>query len=72
MRALLQRVSQATVEVDGGLVAGIGPGLLALVAAGTSDGEDEADRLAGKIARLRVFAGAQEMATRWRLSAAKA
>ena len=56
MRALLQRVSQATVEVDGGLVAGIGPGLLALVAAGTVDGEDEADRLAGKIARLRVFA----------------
>jgi len=56
MRALLQRVSVATVEVDGGLVAGIGPGLLALVAAGTGDGEDEADRLAGKVARLRVFA----------------
>ena len=56
MRALLQRVSQATVEVDGGLVAGIGPGLLALVAAGAGDGEAEADRLAAKIARLRVFA----------------
>jgi D-aminoacyl-tRNA deacylase len=56
MRALLQRVSQAAVEVDGSLVAGIGPGLLALVAAGTGDGEAEADRLAAKIARLRVFA----------------
>src|SRR5690349_11337492 len=65
MRALLQRVSQATVEVDGGLVAGIGPGPLALVAAGTGDGADEADRLAGKIARLRGFADDEGRVPGW-------
>ena len=55
MRALLQRVDEAAVEVDGRAIAQIGPGLLALVAAGHGDGDAEAARLAAKIARLRVF-----------------
>jgi D-aminoacyl-tRNA deacylase len=56
VRALLQRVSEASVTVDGERIAQIGAGLLALVAAGVGDGEEDAARLAGKIARLRIFA----------------
>src|SRR5438309_3208771 len=56
MRALLQRVSSASVEVAGDRVAAIGTGLLALVAAGAGDGDQDAVRLARKIAQLRVFA----------------
>ena len=55
MRALLQRVSEASVEVAGERIAAIGPGLLTLVAAGQGDGPEDAARLAGKIARLRIF-----------------
>ena len=55
MRALLQRVSEACVEVAGERIAAIGPGLLALVAAGQGDGRGDAARLAGKMARLRIF-----------------
>ena len=55
MRALLQRVSEASVEVAGERIAAIGPGLLALVAAGQGDGRGDAARLAGKMARLRIF-----------------
>jgi len=58
MRALLQRVSRASVEVAGERVAEIGNGLLALVAAGTGDTEPDAVRLARKIAALRVFGDA--------------
>ena len=56
VRALLQRVSEASVEVGGERIAAIGPGLLALVAAGEGDDQARAAQLAGKIARLRVFA----------------
>ncbi|HET6848025.1 MAG TPA: D-aminoacyl-tRNA deacylase [Gaiellales bacterium] len=56
MRALLQRVAEASVEVGGERIAAIGPGLLALVAAGEGDDAGRAAQLAGKIARLRVFA----------------
>ena len=59
MRALLQRVSAASVDVDGKRLAEIGGGLLALVAAGVGDGPDDARRLARKIAGLRVFADAE-------------
>jgi D-tyrosyl-tRNA(Tyr) deacylase len=59
MRALLQRVSTASVEVAGKPIATIGSGLLALVAAGAGDTPDEARRLARKIAALRVFADAE-------------
>jgi D-tyrosyl-tRNA(Tyr) deacylase len=55
MRALVQRVTRAAVSVDGAEIAAIGPGLLVLLGVGRGDGEDEADRLAGKVAKLRVF-----------------
>ena len=58
MRALLQRVSTASVDVADQRIATIGSGLLALVAAGAGDGPDDALRLARKIAALRVFADA--------------
>jgi D-tyrosyl-tRNA(Tyr) deacylase len=55
VRALLQRVSRAAVHVDGRLVGEIGPGLLILVCAMQGDGEAEANQLATKIAKLRIF-----------------
>ena len=55
MRALVQRVTRAAVSVDGDEVAAIGPGLLVLLGVGQGDGEDEVDRLADKVAKLRVF-----------------
>ena len=58
MRVVLQRVSRAAVSVGGEVVARIGPGLLLLVGAGREDLEDEPDRLADKIANLRVFSDA--------------
>lgn len=59
MRALLQRVSEASVEVGGERIAEIGAGLLALVAAGVGDSDQDARRLAEKIARLRIFGDEQ-------------
>ena len=59
MRVVLQRVARGAVSVDGGLVSRIGPGLLLLVAAGRDDLADEPERLADKIATLRIFADAQ-------------
>jgi D-tyrosyl-tRNA(Tyr) deacylase len=56
MRAVVQRVSRATVSVGGEAVGSIGPGLLVLVAAGQGDDDSDAVWLAGKIARLRIFA----------------
>lgn len=55
MRVLLQRVSEAAVKIDGITVGEIGPGLLALVCAVEGDGQAEAERLAGKTAKLRIF-----------------
>jgi D-tyrosyl-tRNA(Tyr) deacylase len=55
MRALVQRVSQAAVDVEGKRVAQIGPGLLVLLGVSVDDGEEEADRLAEKVRALRVF-----------------
>lgn len=55
MRAVLQRVSQASVRVDGRAESEIGAGLLVLLGVAEGDGEDDADRLAAKVARLRVF-----------------
>ena len=59
MRALVQRVSEASVEVGGERIAEVGTGLLALVAAGTGDSDRAARRLAEKIARLRIFGDEQ-------------
>ena len=56
MRALVQRVSRASVDVDGQRVSEIGPGLLVLLGITHEDGEAEADWLAGKVRALRVFA----------------
>jgi D-tyrosyl-tRNA(Tyr) deacylase len=55
MRALVQRVSEASVSVDGEQLARIGPGLLVLLGVGRGDGPDEADRIAAKLLKLRVF-----------------
>jgi D-tyrosyl-tRNA(Tyr) deacylase len=55
MRALVQRVSQAAVDVEGTRVAQIGPGLLVLLGVGVGDGEEQADRLADKVRALRIF-----------------
>jgi D-tyrosyl-tRNA(Tyr) deacylase len=55
MRALVQRVSEASVSVDGREVARIGRGLVVLLGVRQGDGEAQADQLAGKLERLRVF-----------------
>lgn len=55
MRAVLQRVSRASVTVDGRVTGQIGAGLLILICAMQGDTEAEADKLAAKIARLRIF-----------------
>jgi D-aminoacyl-tRNA deacylase len=59
VRALVQRVSHAAVEVDGEEVARIGPGLLVLLGVRAGDTPEQADRLAGKLERLRVFEDAE-------------
>lgn len=59
MRALVQRVSQAAVDVEGDRVAQIGPGMLVLLGVGVGDGEAEADRLADKVRALRIFDDAE-------------
>ena len=55
MRAVLQRVSRASVTVDGAVVGKIEAGLLILICAMQGDTEAEADKLAAKIAKLRIF-----------------
>jgi D-tyrosyl-tRNA(Tyr) deacylase len=55
MRALVQRVSEASVMVDGREVSSIGPGLLVLLGVRRGDTEAEADRIAAKLLALRVF-----------------
>ena len=55
MRALIQRVSEAAVRVDSEIVGEIGPGLLVLVCAMEGDTEANANTLAAKISKLRIF-----------------
>jgi D-aminoacyl-tRNA deacylase len=55
VRAVIQRVSEATVSVGGEVVGAIGPGLVALVGVGHDDGPSQASRLAAKLARLRIL-----------------
>ena len=55
MRALLQRVTQASVTVDGKVTGEIGPGLLVLLGVGHGDTEAQVDLLVDKIAGLRIF-----------------
>jgi D-tyrosyl-tRNA(Tyr) deacylase len=56
MRAILQRVSEAKVTVDGGVVGKIGKGLLILLGVSEGDTEEEAKMLATKTADMRIFA----------------
>jgi len=55
VRAVVQRVSSASVRVEGDVVGAIGRGLLVLLGAGRGDTSENATRLAAKIARLRIF-----------------
>jgi len=55
MRAILQRVSKASVTVEGQVISSIGPGLLILLGVGHGDGEEQAAFLADKVANLRIF-----------------
>lgn len=55
MRGLVQRVARAEVRVGERTVGSIGPGMLVLVGVGDGDTAAEADWLAGKLSRLRIF-----------------
>lgn len=55
MRLVAQRVSSASVEVDGDVVGSIGPGVLVLLGVGQGDEEKDASYLADKVATLRIF-----------------
>ncbi|HEX3242473.1 MAG TPA: D-aminoacyl-tRNA deacylase [Solirubrobacterales bacterium] len=59
MRALVQRVSQAAVDVEGDRVAQIGPGLLVLLGVRDGDSAEDVDWLADKVRALRVFDDAE-------------
>jgi len=59
MRALVQRVSRASVRVDGGEISSIGPGLLVLLGITHDDVPAQADRLAEKLRALRIFSDEQ-------------
>jgi D-aminoacyl-tRNA deacylase len=56
VRALVQRVSRAAVRVDGETVGSIGAGMLVLLGVAHDDDEAACDRLADKVATLRIFA----------------
>ena len=56
MRALIQRVTDASVTVDGQIIGEIGPGLLILICAMDSDDDGASARMAAKISKLRIFA----------------
>ena len=55
MRAVIQRVSSASVTIDGTVKSAIGPGLLVLLGVGHEDGQEDLDWLVKKIAGLRIF-----------------
>jgi D-aminoacyl-tRNA deacylase len=59
MRAVVQRVSNASVEVEGAVVGQIGPGWLVLLGVAKGDQDADADRLAEKLVNLRAFPDAQ-------------
>jgi len=64
MRAVVQRVKEAKVDVGGQTVGAIGPGLLVFLGVGDNDSEKDGEYLAGKIAHLRVFPDEQGLMNR--------
>lgn len=60
MRAVVQRVTESRVEVDGTVFGKIGRGLLVLIGVGDDDAESDADYMAEKIAHLRIFRDERE------------
>lgn len=64
MRAVIQRVKEARVEVDGKRVGEIGPGLLVFLGIGEGDTEDDSEYLSKKIADLRVFPDERDLMNR--------
>jgi D-tyrosyl-tRNA(Tyr) deacylase len=56
MRAVIQRVAEAKVEVDGAVIGRTGPGLLVYLSVGKGDSEDDAEFMADKLVNLRIFA----------------
>ena len=59
MRVVLQRVAEASVEIDGAVVGSIGPGLVVLAGFTEGDGPDTVSWMADKVANLRIFADAE-------------
>jgi D-aminoacyl-tRNA deacylase len=64
VRALVQRVTQASVAIDGEVVGAIGPGLCVLIGVTHADGADEAARIADKLWTLRIMADAEGVMNR--------
>ena len=61
MRAVVQRVKESKVEVDGKSVGAIGPGLLIFLGVGEDDSEKDCDYLVNKIAHLRIFPDSEDL-----------
>lgn len=59
MKAVVQRVSRASVRVDGGVIGSIGDGFLVLLGIGAEDTRGDADRIVKKLAGLRIFADSE-------------
>ncbi|MBA2793634.1 MAG: D-tyrosyl-tRNA(Tyr) deacylase [Thermoleophilaceae bacterium] len=57
MKAIVQRVTEASVEGEGESVAAIGPGLLVLLGVARGDSSEQADRMAARLLALRIFDG---------------
>lgn len=64
MRAVLQRVSEASVTIAGQVTGSIGPGMLVLVAVEEADTPDDIEWLSGKIVRMRIFNDAEGLMNR--------
>jgi D-tyrosyl-tRNA(Tyr) deacylase len=64
LRALVQRVTSASVTVDGEIVGAIGPGLCAFIGVTNGDGESDAERLAQRLWHLRIFEDAGGLTNR--------
>ena len=64
MRALIQRVTEAQVVIDGNTVAAIGPGLLVLLAIQQGDDERRGDSMAERLVAYRIFADEQDRMNR--------